>query len=243
VLLGFFPFMLLMLSLASFVFPASRADQAIVLGLKAFLPEDAGLVDFVIRNLQAEVANRGAVPAVSVILLLVAANGIFMPLEVAQNRLWRFPANRNYAFNQMLSLCIGATSMVMALLSSLFAALAGPILFGRFQTLVLTPDMAMLWALRMSGALATTVVLLLVYWLLPNGRVPFGRALATAFGVALLIEGLQFAYAWVWPWLGLRAEYGPFFISVTLMLWGFLAAMVVLAGAEACARPAARRQV
>jgi uncharacterized BrkB/YihY/UPF0761 family membrane protein len=61
--------------------------------------------------------------------------------------------------------------------------------------------------------------------------------------VALLIEGLQFAYAWVWPWLGLRAEYGPFFISVTLMLWGFLAAMVVLAGAEACARPAARRQV
>lgn len=238
VLLGFFPFMLLMLSLASFAFPASQADQAILLGLRSFLPEDVGLVDFVVRNLQAEVASRGAVPAVSVILLLVAANGIFMPLEVAQNRLWRFPANRNYAFNQMLSLCIGATSMVMALLSSLFAAFTGPMLLARFPAAFVTPDMAMLWALRMSGALATTVVLFLVYWLLPNGRVPFRRTLATAFVVAVLIEGVQSAYAWVWPWLGLRAEYGPFFISVTLMLWGFLTAMVVLAGAEACARRA-----
>lgn len=236
VLFGFFPFMLLMLSLASFAFPASRADEAIILGLRSFLPEDVGLVDFVIRNLQAEVASRGAVPAVSVILLLVAANGIFMPLEVAQNRLWRFPANRNYVFNQLISLCIGTTSMLMALLSSLFAAFAGPVLFSRFPTAFLSSDMAMLWALRLSGALATTVVLFLIYWLLPNGRVPFGRALTTAFVVAVLIEGVQYAYAWAWPWLGLRAEYGPFFISVTLMLWGFLSAMVVLAGAEACAR-------
>jgi membrane protein len=236
VLLGFFPFMLLILTLASFAFAGSNANHAILLGLRAFLPEDVGLVDFVVRNLLVEVANRGAVPAVSVILLLVAANGIFMPLEVAQNRLWGFPANRNYAYNQMLSLCIGATSMVMALLSSLFAAFAGPILFSQFQTIFPTRDMAILWALRTGGALATTTVLLLVYWLLPNGPVPFRRALTTAFLVALLIEGVQFAYAWAWPWLGLRAEYGPFFISVTLMLWGFLTAMVVLAGAEACAR-------
>ena len=241
VLLGFFPFMLLMLSLASFVFPASGANDAIVLGLKAFLPEDAGLVDFVVRNLKAEVASRGAVPAVSIILLLIAANGIFMPLEVAQNRLWRFPANRNYAYNQLLSLCIGATSMSVALLASLFAAFTGPILRSQFQTTFLTEDSATLWALRIGGVIATAVVLLLVFWLLPNGRVPFWRAVTTAFVVALLIEGVQYAYAWAWPYLGLRAEYGPFFISVTLMLWGFLTAMVVLAGAEACARPASRR--
>lgn len=242
VLLGFFPFMLLMLSLASFVFPSSGANGAIMLGLRAFLPEDAGLVDFIIRNLQIEVANRGAVPAVSIILLLIAANGIFMPLEVAQNRLWRFPANRNYAYNQILSLCIGATSMTMALLAALFAAFAGPLLFAQFQRTFLTEATAMLWALRLGGMMATTVVLFLVFWLLPNGRVPFGRALTTAFVVALLIEGVQYAYAWAWPYLGLRAEYGPFFISVTLMLWGFLTAMVVLAGAEACARPASRRR-
>lgn len=242
VLLGFFPFMLLMLSLASFVFPASEANQAIMLGLRAFLPEDAGLVDFIIRNLQVEVANRGAVPAVSIILLLIAANGIFMPLEVAQNRLWRFPANRNYAYNQILSLCIGATSMTMALLAALFAAFAGPLLFAQFQRTFLTEAAAMLWALRLGGMMATTVVLFLVFWLLPNGRVPLGRALTTALVVAFLIEGVQYAYAWAWPYLGLRAEYGPFFISVTLMLWGFLTAMVVLAGAEACARPASRRR-
>jgi uncharacterized BrkB/YihY/UPF0761 family membrane protein len=131
--------------------------------------------------------------------------------------------------------------MIAALLASLFAAFTGPILFSRFQTTFLTEDTATLWALRMGGVMATTVVLLMVFWLLPNGRVPFGRALTTAFVVALLIEGVQYTYAWAWPWLGLREEYGPFFISVTLMLWGFLTAMVVLAGAEACARRASHR--
>ena len=136
----------------------------------------------------------------------------------------------------MISLCIGAASMVVALLWSLFAAFAGPVLFVRFQATLPTPDTAMLWALRTGGAIATSIVLLRLYRPLPNGPVPSRRALTTAFVAALLIEGVQSAYAWVWPWLGLRGEYGPFFISVTLMLWGLLAAMIVLAGAEACAR-------
>jgi hypothetical protein len=35
----------------------------------------------------------------------------------------------------------------------------------------------------------------------------------------------------------LEHEYGPFVYSVTIVLWGFIASMVVLAGAEWAARP------
>jgi uncharacterized BrkB/YihY/UPF0761 family membrane protein len=36
----------------------------------------------------------------------------------------------------------------------------------------------------------------------------------------------------------LQSEYGPFYYTVTIILWGFLAALVVLAGAEWTARRA-----
>jgi membrane protein len=36
----------------------------------------------------------------------------------------------------------------------------------------------------------------------------------------------------------LSVEYGPFYYTVTIVLWGFLASMVVLAGAEWTARHA-----
>lgn len=239
VLFGFFPFMLLLLSLGSFIFPSGEAERAVLLGLRAFLPEDPGLVDFVVRNLQVAVANRGSVQVVSMVLLLVASNGIFMPLEVAQNRLWRFPANRNYLLNQTLSFCIAATSMLAALAAALFASQVGPLLYRYASGTFTTPDIATLWALKTAETLALTLVLFLVYWALPNGPVEGKRAFTTAILVAVLIEVGQVLYAWIWPWLDLRGEYGPFFISVTLMLWGFLAAMVVLAGAEGCARSSA----
>jgi membrane protein/epoxyqueuosine reductase len=52
----------------------------------------------------------------------------------------------------------------------------------------------------------------------------------------IVIEGAKNLYVWLWPLLGLRRAYGPFFVSVTLLLWGFCAALIVLGGAEMCAR-------
>jgi len=49
---------------------------------------------------------------------------------------------------------------------------------------------------------------------------------------------LKYINLWIWPYLRakLQCEYGPFYYTVTIILWGFLASMVVLAGAEWTAR-------
>src|SRR5690606_25422441 len=133
---------------------------------------------------RAAVATRGSVQVVSIILLLLASNGIFMPLEVAQNRLWGFPANRNYVLNQLLSFCITVTSMLAALSAALFASQVGPLLYRYARGTFLTQDIATLWALKTAETLALTLVLFLVYWLLPNGPVKGRRALTTAILVA-----------------------------------------------------------
>ena len=104
VLFGFFPFMLLILSISHYWLSWSGAERAIYVGLRAFLPADPGLAEFVERNLRAAVEARGArVRLVSIVLLLFASNGLFMPLEVALNRLWGFTTHRPYWKNQLMA--------------------------------------------------------------------------------------------------------------------------------------------
>jgi len=82
------------------------------------------------------------------------------------------------------------------------------------------------------------LTLFLVYWLLPNRRIRPLRVAPVAILVGLARELLKYVNLLVWPWLEakLRREYGPFYISVTIVLFSFLAAMLVLAGAERGAR-------
>ncbi len=236
VLFGFFPFMVLILSLGEHVFPWSEAEHGIYLGLRAFLPEDPGLVDFVIRNLRAAVAQRGAVQLVSVFLLMLAANGIFMPLEVAQNRLWGFRRHRSYWRNQATSFCLTFVAATGALAAAMFAVTVGPSLARLFRGWPASTDGGILLALKIAETPLLILLMVLIFWALPNGPVPLRRVIPVAVLTAAVIEIAQFAYSAIWPWLDLRGEYGPFFISVTLMLWGFLAAMAVLGGGEICAR-------
>lgn len=244
VLFGFFPFMVLMLWLSQNFLGWSGAERAIYVGLRSFLPKDPGLVDFVERNLRAAVESRGHEAAfVSVILLLFASNGIFMPMEVALNRLWGFEANRPYWKNQLISLSLTFMSGVLTLSAALWASSQTEHFERLLGGMLAVQDAAVLVALKLAEVPFVAVIFLMVYWVLPNGPVPFKRAAITAIIVAILVELGQLAYSWAWPWLDLRSEYGPFFISVTLVLWGFFAAMIVLAAGEAYARGARQKQL
>ena len=56
--------------------------------------------------------------------------------------------------------------------------------------------------------------------------------------VGLALELLKYVNLLTWPLVKtkLQREYGPFYISVTIILWSFVAAMLILAGAEWSAR-------
>lgn len=238
VLLGFFPFMVLILSLSQNVFGWTGAVEAIFLGLRDLLPNDPGLIEFVQRNLQAAVDSRGRAELISIPLLLYSSNGIFMPLEVAFNRLWGFPRHRSYWRNQLMSFCLtlacGVLALTAAVLTSANTAVILPLL-ERFSPLRGT---VMLVLLKFLAIPFTIIIFLLVFWLLPNGHVRLREVMPTAIALAITIELAKNLYVWVWPLLGFRRAYGPFFISVTLLIWGFFAALLVLGAAEICVRRA-----
>src|SRR3954464_4212665 len=113
-LLSFFPFVLLLMTLTRGVFHSRVMYDVVVQLLRDYLP--AGQ-DFVIRNLNALVESRQRAQIFSLLILLITSTGIFMPLEVALNRIWNFPTNRSYLGNQLISLGLAFGCGVLAMLS------------------------------------------------------------------------------------------------------------------------------
>jgi len=88
---------------------------------------------------------------------------------------------------------------------------------------------------------ASIAIFFLIYWLLPNGRIPVRAVMPTAIIMGLLFEALKYAYILALPWLNFAEVYGPFSTSVSLMFWAFLSGLLLLSGANLSALVHARR--
>src|ERR1700684_1828464 len=182
-ILSFFPFVVLLMTIIRRVFHSRVMYEVVLQLLRDYLP--AGQ-DFVIRNLNAMVNSRQRVQVVSLIILLVTSTGIFIPLEVALNRIWRFPNNRSYFGNQLISLGLAFGCGVLALLSIALTAgnvsLMGFLLRGHGTGFI---RLVGFLVMKVSAIAASIAIFFLIYWLLPNGKVPARAGMSTA-----LIMGL-----------------------------------------------------
>jgi YihY family inner membrane protein len=229
-ILSFFPFVVLLMTVIRRVFHSRVMYEVVLQLLRDYLP--AGQ-DFVIRNLNSMVNSRQRVQFVSLIILLVTSSGVFLPLEVALNRIWRFPDNRSYLGNQVISLGLAFACGVLALLS--IALTAGPVAFMEFLLRGYGTGFVRLvgfLVMKVFAIAASIAIFFLIYWLLPNGKVPARAVLPSAIIMGLLSEALKYAYILALPWLNFQEVYGPFALSVSMMFWAFLSGLLLLAGAN-----------
>jgi membrane protein len=238
-ILSFFPFVVLLMTLIRRVFHSRVMYDVLVELLRDYLP--AGQ-EFVIRNLNAMVNSRHRAQIVSLIILLVTSSGIFMPLEVALNRIWLFPNNRSYFGNQAISLGLAFGCGVLALLSVAMTAgnvgLLESLLRGHGTGFVRLVGFIVM---KLFAIAASIAIFFLIYWVLPNGKVPARAVLPTALIMGLLSEALKYGYILALPWLNFAEVYGPFALSVSLMFWAFLSGLLLLAGANLSAEEHVRR--
>jgi membrane protein len=229
-LLAFYPFLMVMLSFCHNVLRWPAAEQAIYLALNDFFAPDAG--GFFSRNLQPWMT--GKLNLTSMLLLMFTANGIFEPIEVALNRAWGVTKNRSYLRNQLVSFGLILLCGGLALLSVMFSAVNRPWVAswagGRADLLV----WLQLLIFKLAAVPLLIFALFLTYWLLPNRRIDPRRVAPAAIMVGLALEGLKYVNLLIWPMLKnkLEHEYNIFKYSVTIVLWSFVGAMVVLAGAH-----------
>lgn len=240
-ILSFFPFVVLMMTIIRRVFHSRVMYEVVLQLLRDDLP--AGQ-DFVIRNLNSMVNARQRVQVFSLIVLLVTSSGVFLPLEVALNRIWRFEKNRSYLGNQLISLGLAFACGALALLS--IALTAGPVAFMEFLLRGYGTGFVRLVGflmMKVFAIAASIAIFFLIYWLLPNGKVPARAVLPTAIIMGLLSEALKYAYILALPWLNFQEVYGPFALSVSMMFWAFLSGLLLLAGAHLSAEEHLRHAI
>jgi len=231
VILALFPFIVLLLTLAHNVFHSVAMENMVGEMMTNLLPTAQ---DFVMKNMKLLVRAHKGSQVFSVAMLLVSSTGVFLPLEVALNSVWGVHKNRSYLHNQVVSL--GLAFAVGALATLSVAATTGQnamlkwVFFGHTQNVAfnfIENGMLTFFALIMS-----IVMFFLIYWILPNRKVPARAVLPTAIVIGVLWEIAKYLYVLALPRLDFQAIYGPFYVTVGLMMWAFLSGLLLLAGAH-----------
>jgi membrane protein len=233
VLLSFFPFLIVMLTLVRDVFHFPAAERALVLALSDYFPGELG--GFIAKSLTK--VHHSRFQLTSLLLLLFTSNGVFEPLEVALNRAWGVEKNRSYIKNQLLSLFLIIVCGGLALGSVLLTAVNTSFVANEYGIRVFPPWLSL--AIFKAGAIPVTILsLVLIYWLLPNRRVPVRRVLPVAVLIGIGLELLKYIFLFAWPWLDRKFEneYGPFHYAVGIVVFSGLTSLLVLSGAEWSAR-------
>ena len=230
-ILSLFPFIVLLLSISRNVFHSRTMEIVVSDMMKTFLPVGQ---DFVMRNMQLLTHPHKGTEVFSLVMLLITSTGVFLPLEVALNHVWGVKKNRSYLHNQAISLglafAVGVLAIASAASSAGQQAILSWVFFGHTQNIAYS--FMSFWFLRFSAGFAAILLFFLIYWILPYRKVPARAVLPTAIVVGLLWELAKHIYIWALPWLDFRSIYGPFYISVGLMMWAFLSGLLLLAGAH-----------
>ena len=245
VILSLFPFIVLLLTLSERVFHSEKMGEVVVEMMSNFLPSNQ---DFVMRNMKALAHSNASTKLFSLIMLLITTTGVFLPLEVALNSVWGVVKNRSYLANQVVSLGLAAGVGLLALASVALTAAQQTVMtwifFGHTDSGVLGFIFRVFGRgfLEVCSIAAGIGLFFLIYWALPNRKVPPRAVLPTAIVVGLLWEVAKYIYIWALPRLDFQSVYGPFRVSVGLMMWAFISGLLLLAGAYVSATRQALRE-
>lgn len=237
VILSIVPFIILMYFLARHVFHSAGMESVIGEMVRFFLPTGG---EFVVRNMQGWVSKNHHLPLISIVTLFISCTGVFLPLEVALNRVWAVTSNRSYLMNQLISLFLAVMMVVLAMGSvglSFFQRRLLEVLFFHhtsndlYRTVVSS-------CMKGTTVIAGILLFFFIYWLLPNRKLPAKAVIPSAVVTGLLWAVAKPIYIAALPHLDLDpregsfGSYGPFYYSVGLILWGYVSGLLLLGGAH-----------
>jgi len=241
VILSLFPFIVLLFTLSEKVFHSERMVDVVSDMMSNFLPNNQ---DFVVRNMKFLAHSHAGTRIFSLVMLLITTTGVFLPLEVALNSVWGVKKNRSYLRNQVVSIGlaigVGVLAMASVALTAAQRTVLGWMFFGHTDNIVF--NFVAHGFLEICAVCSGIGVFFLIYWGLPNRKVPPKAVLPTAIVVGVIWAIAKYIYIWVLPKLDFNAVYGPFRVSVSLMMWAFISGLLLLAGAYVSATREALRE-
>jgi membrane protein len=240
--LSLFPLVLLLITLFGTIVQSADATQLVISRVAAFIPGSDQLVSGVIGGV------TGSAPialGIGVAGLLWSSMGVFMTMGYSLNRTWNVPHDRNivvqYVISALLALSVGlvvVASLIMSALANLLYFVAGPLLDTSIPGI---GSIAVLGSNLVDFAIVCAAAAFL-YRALPNLYVEWRDVMIPAAFVAVIGGAAKFGFTW---YLGAIAHvgriYGPIAAVAGLMLWLFVASVLLLFGAELSHQLAIRR--
>ena len=219
-----FPLVVLILSLADYVFPFARERVLNFLG--TFSPT---LHEFVAANLQTYIYGSGVTSIIALIFLVWSSKNLFMGLAFALDRALGVPKMRPFVHNVALSIIM---LPVMSLI--VVIAMALPIIVSVVHFLAQVPDRQNLthFAAYAVSLLLVFVVTMVLYRWLPNKMISWSFSLPGAFLVAVLWPAVQFAFTQYTLHINFTQIYGALSVPLALLLWFYVLGSVFFFGAE-----------
>ena len=229
-ILSFIPFIVLLYTLSRSFFHSTMMVSVVSDMVHYFLPSNQ---EFVAASLAAAAAHQG-VQVFSLIMILIACTGIFLPLEVALNQAWGVTKSRNYLANQVVAFGLAILMVALALISILLSAWQRQLLTSLFfhhTDNFLFEGISWMW-LAVSTGVASILFFFSIYWLLPNRKIPARHVLRTSIFTGIIWLGAKLIFVQVLPHMDLKALYGPFYVSVGLLFWAYISGLILFAGAQ-----------
>ena len=229
--LSFFPFTLILLAICRRWLHWQKAYEMVLQLLRIHLPSGS---DSVIHNLMLVAQGRPRLQLVSVLMLVFTSSGVFLPLEIALNKVWRFRRNRSFLKNQVMSFALALVCGVLALCFILAVTPLQAAITFSVGWISSTSFLAFVSGAVLEIASVPLVVSIyfMIYYFLPNGKVPVARVLPAAIATGILTEIGGGIYSLTKPMVHFREVYGPFALSVTLLFWAYAGALILLFGAH-----------
>lgn len=234
-LLSFFPFAILILVICRSVLDWNQGYEAVLQLLRdAYLPVAQ---EFIVRNLRiltGQYGQGGGLALVSLGMLAVTSAGIFTPLEQALNRAWKVTEQRTVLRSQVLAFGLVFGCGALALLSVLIAATTQGLLKRLLGEVFDYSVTKLLFSILIKclNLPVTIAIFFLIYYCLPNRRLPVLRVLPTAVCIGIIWEVAKYFFVWCLPLFRFENVYGPFYVTVTLVMWAFISALLLLLGAN-----------
>jgi len=242
--LSFIPFIVLLYTLARSVFHSPDMANTITDMVIYFFPSDIGDQKFVAGNLAMVAAHgprHGFQVVLSLVMILIACTGIFLPLEVALNQAWGVTKSRNYLANQVVAFGLAILMVVLGFAAISVTTVSTPmfsdVLKGHEGFLGTVGNISFnvmhFLVLAISTGIASILFFFAIYWLLPNRKVSWRPVLRTAVitGVIWLVSKYLFVEM-ILPHLHLEDLYGRFYLSVGLIFWAYVSGLIMFAGAQ-----------
>jgi len=219
-LLCLFPLLLVVAGFAHRLPEGSRTSTA----LPALLAE---LIPFGQQALQTSLKSLTRygreMEIVSLLLIVWGSSGIFMPMEMALNKVWGGRPHRAFWKSRLLAFAMTLLGGLLAL-ASVALTLATRTWAKGYPTLTG-------FGSKTSAMLLTVLLFFLIYRLIPDAAVRSGVALKAALWASVAWEAAKYGFVIQLGRMNLQAFYGPLAFAVSLVLWAYVSSLAVVFGA------------